>query len=153
MTDKDGKFIAKKKRGRLINDQKANSVADIAAVLGKIGTPEGDEIGLKGAMEKGKDLTKVEVKWINLLDAQFAETWSENVVHDKLDWEKNNRDPKYWEKRWEALQEQKKEVLVHAEKGQKQQEFWAAMDEKRKEWYASQGKLDEMKPRRMVTAP
>lgn len=89
-TDKDGKIISRKERGRKLCDQKANSVADIAAVLGKIGTPEGEEIGLKNFDPKGEgsaEEPQVEVKWSDLLDAQFAESWSQNVIHDKLEWE------------------------------------------------------------------
>ena len=71
-------------------DQKANSVADIAVVLGKVGRPEGDEIGLNGKTEGG-EVPKVEIKWIDLLDAQFAETWTDNVVHDQLEWDQHNR--------------------------------------------------------------
>jgi len=95
MYDEDNKglqkLVPKKKRGRKIMDQKANSVADIATVLRKVGTPEGDAIGLQGTAEGLEDASRVEVRWSNLLDAEFAETWSENVVHDKLDWSKNNR--------------------------------------------------------------
>lgn len=93
MKDEDGKFIPKKKRGRQINDQYANSVADIANVLGKIGTPEGEEIGLQGTVREDGERTKVEVRWKNLADAEFADKWSENVVHDTLVWEENNGDP------------------------------------------------------------
>lgn len=92
-TDDKGKTISRKERGRKLCDQKANSVADIAAVLGKIGTPEGEEIGLKGLAgegeadgESGTRAPKVEVKWNDLLDAQFAESWTENVIHDRLEW-------------------------------------------------------------------
>jgi len=92
MKDEDGKFIPKKKRGRRINDQYANSVADIANVLGKIGTPEGEEIGLQGTVREDGERTKVEVRWKNLADAEFADKWSENVVHDTLGWEENNAD-------------------------------------------------------------
>jgi hypothetical protein len=93
-SEKDGKkkLTQKKKRGRKIMDQKANSVADIAAVLGKIGTKKGDAIGLKGVMEGREDAHRVEIRWSDMLDAEFAETWSENVVHDTLDWSKNNRE-------------------------------------------------------------
>lgn len=149
MRDADGKVIPKKKRGRQINDQKANSIADIATVLSKIGTSEGEEIGLRSPTSK--DLPVVEVKWINMLDAEFAETWTENVVHDQLDWSKNNRDPEYWSKRWAALDAFKKQgSLSHAEQGKGQQAYWARMDEERKQWYISQNKLHEMKPRKSV---
>ncbi|KAH8658712.1 transcriptional regulation of mitochondrial recombination-domain-containing protein [Tricladium varicosporioides] len=88
MEDKDGKIIPKKKRARQLCDQKANSIADMAAVLQRLDEKEFTEkIGLKG---QGTGV-KVEVKWTDLLDAEFAETWSENVIHDKLDIAKNDR--------------------------------------------------------------
>jgi hypothetical protein len=68
---------------RKICDQKANSIADIAAVLGRLELQEGVEevqkgrIGLQG---EGSG-EKVEVLWNDLNDAEFAETWSENVEH------------------------------------------------------------------------
>jgi len=34
----------------------------------------------------------VEVKWSNMLDAEFAPTWSENVVHDQMEHHTNNRE-------------------------------------------------------------
>ncbi|KAH8595787.1 transcriptional regulation of mitochondrial recombination-domain-containing protein [Bisporella sp. PMI_857] len=135
----DGKTPeSKKARGRKLMDQKANTIADIATVLAKIGTVEGAEIGLKGAIKdeearksfiedqvtrigekrarqgfseaeqqqakdaKRKELEekfqnefaeegfeKVTVRWSNPVDAEFADTWSENVVHDSLQWRKS----------------------------------------------------------------
>ena len=122
-------------------NQKANSIADIAAVLKMIGTASGVRIGLKGGFrdaneeaefineeakkktqhmqahngrsdeeirkvkdklsaqltkkfgaEKGDaDLTQVEVLWKDLTDAEFAESWSKNVVHDLLEVDKKSR--------------------------------------------------------------
>jgi hypothetical protein len=154
MKDEEGKFIAKKKRGRQISNQKANSIADIAAVLGKIGTAEREEIGLTGTVEETsgeseetEDLTKVEVKWVNMLDAEFAETWSDNVVHDKLDWVKNNREKKAVNV--ERSGQEADEVSAE-EKDRKQREYWAKLDKKREEWYLAQGKsLDEIPPRKI----
>jgi hypothetical protein len=94
-TDEKGNTISRKERGRKICDQKANSVADIATVLGKIGTPEGEAIGLKGFEEEREaaaELPKVEVKWADLIDAHFAGTWPENVIHDKLEWEAHQKE-------------------------------------------------------------
>lgn len=97
-TDKDGKIISRIELGRKLCDQKANSVADIATVLNKIGTPEGKEIGLKAfsseAAEGSETVPQVEVKWSELVDAQFAESWSDNVIHDKLSWEKHVKEMK-----------------------------------------------------------
>jgi len=66
--------LSKKDRGRKIMDQKANSVADMACVLGE------GVLGMKG---DGKVL--VEVRWKDLGDAELAETWGEGVVHDVLE--------------------------------------------------------------------
>lgn len=166
MTNEKGLFIPKKKRGRQISNQKANAIADIAAVLGKIGTAEGEEIGIKGTTSSTQELVqagaKVEVKWTNLLDAEFAETWSDNVVHDKLEWENNNRDPEHWERRRRAQEaEERNEKLglsgeplteeEQVEGYQKQKAYWANLDKKREQWYLAQGKsLDEMPQRKIV---
>ncbi|KAF4637904.1 hypothetical protein G7Y89_g175 [Cudoniella acicularis] len=89
MKNKDGKFLPKHKRARQLCDQKANSVADMAAVLGRLAEQKfEDKIGIKG---EGTGAV-VNVKWNDLLDAEFAETWSDNVVHDKLESHTNHRD-------------------------------------------------------------
>lgn len=81
----DGKFLNRKVRQRKLCDQKANSVADMAAVLEEVG-----ELAVeKGALSQDQT---IEVRWANLLDAEFAESWSSSVVHDTLSWENNNRD-------------------------------------------------------------
>ncbi|KAE9379304.1 hypothetical protein N431DRAFT_364400 [Stipitochalara longipes BDJ] len=81
--DEEGKFRSKKVRARKICDQKANSVADIAAVLGRLELQEGvDEVKTGGIGLQGEGSgEKVEVLWNDLNDAEFAETWSENVEH------------------------------------------------------------------------
>lgn len=124
MTDEEGKSIPRKKRGRQISDQKANTVADIATVLGKIGTPEGEAIGLKSNPDTE---TPVEVRWTNVQDAEFAQTWSENVVHDTLEWEKNHRDLSTT-------------GLSAEEKEERQRAYWTEMERKMVEHYASKGK-------------
>jgi hypothetical protein len=118
MTDSDGKRIPKAKRGRGICDQKANSVADMAAVLSRLNLNEAQE----AKAEKGSRIgligegtgEKVEVLWRDLKDAEFAETWSENVEHGLLVMHTNNRDiskRKIWiEEREEAELAAKKEV-------------------------------------------
>ena len=105
-------MLSRKGRGRKIMDQKANSVADIAHVLGSIGTAKGDGVGLAVGGKKGKGVWEeeegtgklgqsivrrkwvpnpdaagmvVEVRWRDLLDAEFAETWKGNVIHDVLE--------------------------------------------------------------------
>lgn len=69
-------------------DQKANSVADMAAVLADISPPGGGDAIDGGMMvsegKKGSDVV-VEVRWRDLLDAEFARTWPENVIHDVLE--------------------------------------------------------------------
>ncbi|KUJ21156.1 uncharacterized protein LY89DRAFT_715426 [Mollisia scopiformis] len=100
--DKEGKHVNKEIRGRQICDQKANSVADMAAVLGRLAlkdkpTPEivngrkiwPPRIGLK---REGQGVN-VQVLWRDLTDAEFAETWAENVEHGVLPMHTNHRDP------------------------------------------------------------
>lgn len=113
ITEKEGKYAGTlyptKKRGRVLMDQKANSVADLAAVLliqEKGPDPkkvEDAERKMKRVEKKrmmhGKDSVKttpvdlakempgvegVMVRWANLLDAEYAEYWPEAVVHDDL---------------------------------------------------------------------
>ena len=81
--DEKGNRLSKKLRGRKICDQKANSVADIAAVLEHLEFNEGSEEAKRGGIGlKGEGTgEKVEVLWNDLNDAEFAETWSENVEH------------------------------------------------------------------------
>lgn len=104
--------MGRKDRARVLMDQKANSVADMAAVLlgqgdGEPGT-EGEEGRRKGLeKEKGegegedgswgrlvspgkgkekevRDVQGVRIAWTNILDAQFAQTWPSSVVHGDL---------------------------------------------------------------------
>lgn len=100
--------LSKKARGRKLMDQKANSVADISKILSSIGQPVGDEIGLlvdgkrgrweeyKAVNEGVEEVTKkrwaqgaknvvVEVRWRDLLNAEFASGWPPNVIHDVLE--------------------------------------------------------------------
>lgn len=82
-------------RGRKLQDQKANSVADIAAVLGAVGTRKGTAIGLKSTAEGISDESarQIQIRWNDPLDAEFAKKWSGNVTHEQMDWVQNNRDP------------------------------------------------------------
>ncbi|KAM7223593.1 Transcriptional regulation of mitochondrial recombination domain containing protein [Rhypophila decipiens] len=74
--------MSREDRGRALNDQRANVVADIAAVLGGLG--KGNKIWLE-TKEKGEDVTrtlcKADVFWTNGLDRHNAAEWSENVRH------------------------------------------------------------------------
>ena len=104
-----GSLLPKKRRGKVLMDQKANSVADLAAVLQlqELGPSEERIVNatmrrrrvetLK--MQKGEDKVNeapldvtemggvdgVKVGWVNILDADFAETWPEGVVHGGLE--------------------------------------------------------------------
>lgn len=119
----NGYFIPKKKRGRKICDQVANSVADIAYVLGrlKLEKPENNEEQKKieespgttsesllvtesdsstllskpppggiGLVGEGKGLP-IQIHWKDIRMTEWAESWSDNVEHGALSWNKNNR--------------------------------------------------------------
>ncbi|KAI4201868.1 MAG: hypothetical protein LQ346_002072 [Caloplaca aetnensis] len=100
-------LLPKKNRGKVLMDQKANSIADLAAVLAlqKEGWTEEHvrtrqrqiaRVEMQKARGKKTWLRKrpqgppdmgvegVRVRWTNLLDAEFAENWPEEVVHDGL---------------------------------------------------------------------
>ncbi|MCJ1478827.1 hypothetical protein MMC13_007511 [Lambiella insularis] len=103
-----GQLLPKKKRGHLLMDQKANSVADMAAVLLQQATPPSEQ-ELRVARWKvrtdGRPLAKrgqgkqrsadaltirgsvqgVRIRWANIMDAEYAETWPQEVVHDALE--------------------------------------------------------------------
>lgn len=103
-----GQLMGTKKRGKVLMDQKANTVADLAAVLlqqERGPTAEQIErserrIKLVQRMKRQKGANKVKkkpvpaaelggtegvmVRWANILDAEFAETWPVAVVHDVL---------------------------------------------------------------------
>ncbi|MCJ1250549.1 hypothetical protein MMC30_007777 [Trapelia coarctata] len=103
-----GQLLPKKKRGKVLMNQKANSVADMAAVLLlQSKKPSAEE--LKKADRKvrkdGRPLAKrglgsqasaevytargsvegVRIRWANILDAEYAETWPAAVIHDGLE--------------------------------------------------------------------
>jgi hypothetical protein len=103
-----GQLLGTKKRGKVLMNQKANSVADLAAVLlQQERGPTTEQIERserrvkqveKLKRQKGADKVKkkpvlapelggtegVMVRWANILDAEFAETWPVAVVHDVL---------------------------------------------------------------------
>ncbi|MCJ1437900.1 hypothetical protein MMC27_007287 [Xylographa pallens] len=103
-----GQLIPKKKRGYVLMNQKANSVADMAAVLliqakepterevtlakwrvqtagqplakrGKGRQASADALTIRGSVEG------VRIRWADILDAEYAETWPAEVVHDGLE--------------------------------------------------------------------
>jgi len=122
ITDKVGKYAGSlypiKKRGRILMNQKANSIADLAAVLLQQEEGPSEEKlerqarrfkrveGLKrqkgphkvkqDPVDVGKEMGGVEgvcVRWADMLDLEFAETWPEAVEHDEL---KKNRHTAAW---------------------------------------------------------
>ena len=91
-------------------DQKANSIADIAAVLiarekanagekaeGKVkGTGQGEALAIEekqiaespGSTQASEDTRQgdeVRILWADILDAEYAETWPDSVLHDGMD--------------------------------------------------------------------
>lgn len=103
-----GKLLGTKKRGKVLMNQKANSVADLAAVLlqqERAPTTEQTYISESRTRYKyflkrrdiyqvakdypvsARELSGVEgvmIRWANILDAEFAETWPQAVLHDEL---------------------------------------------------------------------
>ena len=113
ITEKEGKHAGslypKKKRGKILMNQKANSVADLAAVLwqqyigptderkanadrrmsrvARLQLQKGEKNVKKHPLDVEKELEGVEgisVKWADMLDAEYAETWPEGVIHETL---------------------------------------------------------------------
>ena len=105
-----GSLLPKKRRGKVLMDQKANSVADLAAVLQLQEGGPSEERVLNAARrrrrvetlkrQKGEDKVKkapidvasemggiegVKVRWANMQDAEFAEAWPRAVVHGGLE--------------------------------------------------------------------
>ncbi len=102
--------MSTKERGRVLMDQKANSVADLAAVLLQQESGPGQEkverserrrarveelkrrkgeakvkkAPLDVVKEFGAGVEGVRVFWANLLDAEFAKTWPKGVEHGDL---------------------------------------------------------------------
>jgi hypothetical protein len=101
--------LTKRERGHRLNDQRANTVADIAAVLGGLG--KGNKIVVSTAdategesrdasvtgegqaqtqaqgeelvkTEDGKTLVQATVWWSNALDRNYAKAWPKNVRHE-----------------------------------------------------------------------
>ena len=102
--------MSTKERGRVLMDQKANSVADLAAVLleqesgpgqerverserkrarvEQLKKRKGEAKVKKAPIDVGKEFGAgaegVRVFWANLLDAEFAKTWPKGVEHGDL---------------------------------------------------------------------
>ncbi|KAL2052119.1 hypothetical protein ABVK25_007561 [Lepraria finkii] len=106
-----GNLMQTKQRGKVLMNQKANSVADLAAVLlqAEKGPSEEEVLAAKRKRERAEHLRRVRrekvvdkgpwdmgkemgggvegvmVRWADVLDAEYAETWPEAVVHDGLE--------------------------------------------------------------------
>lgn len=91
----------------MLKNQRANSVADIAAALqlvvggvpvvgkseedGKVAEKKAKQLEGQAAIEPHTGEPKVVVKWTDILDAEFAASWPDTVVHDELESTRNNR--------------------------------------------------------------
>lgn len=107
--DHAGQLMTTKRRGKVLMDQKANSIADLAAVLlqqqdgpsqhrlekaerrikrvEKLKMQKGEDRVGKAPVDLGKELTGVEgvvVRWADPLDAEFAAQWPAEVLHEGL---------------------------------------------------------------------
>ena len=102
-----GQLLPKKQKGKVLMNQKANSVADMAAVLLQQARPPTEEelaIANRKRRLDGRPPAKrglgrqmnteatsfqgsvegVRIRWANILDAEYAQTWPKDVVHDGL---------------------------------------------------------------------
>ena len=105
-----GSLLPKKERGKVLMDQKANSVADLAAVLqlqesgpsdqriayadrrrrrvDTLKRQKGEENVKKAPIDIASEMGGIEgvkVRWADMLDMEFAEAWPEKVVHGGLE--------------------------------------------------------------------
>ena len=105
-----GSLMPKKRRGKVLMNQKANSIADLAAVLQlqeegpserrilnaerrrrrveTLKKQKGEDKVKKAPIDVASELRGVEgvkVRWADILDAEFAEAWPERVVHGGLE--------------------------------------------------------------------
>ncbi|KAI1105901.1 transcriptional regulation of mitochondrial recombination-domain-containing protein [Jackrogersella minutella] len=102
--DKYGRPLTKYQIGKKLNHQRANTIADMAAVLGGLGKgnniwqpvtddPEklanldaADEKRIKVDEEEGRlARVKVNIWWMDTEDAQYADSWPSNVTHHRFD--------------------------------------------------------------------
>ncbi|KAI3336478.1 hypothetical protein HD806DRAFT_7341 [Xylariaceae sp. AK1471] len=105
-SEKNGRTLTTRERGRRLNDQRANTIADMAAVLGGLGkgnkiivstadategesasaSVAGGQAQLQGEelvkTEDGKMLVQATVWWSNGLDRNYAKKWTKNVRHE-----------------------------------------------------------------------
>ncbi|KAI9802723.1 MAG: hypothetical protein M1825_002745 [Sarcosagium campestre] len=132
-------LLGRKQRAKQLMDQKANSIADLAAVLKRqqddaavneaIQREEEKKRGENPVQEDIKPPTRppklrrggkpilprfnittiegVEIRWTNILDAEFAESWPQPVVHHAGNLDKRGRRP---QRRRESLSEDSVEI-------------------------------------------
>jgi len=84
--DDKGQPLKRRLRGRKLCDQRANSIADIAAALAKVTRPRE-----AAGEEPAREAVGATVRWSDIFDAEFAESWPETVVHDKWAVTRNHR--------------------------------------------------------------
>lgn len=105
-----GSLLPKRRRGQVLMNQRANSIADLAAVLELQKSGPSDERIVNAERrrrrvetlkrQKGEDKVKkapidvasemggvegVSIRWANPLDKEFAEAWPEGVYHGDLE--------------------------------------------------------------------
>ena len=154
VSDSTGKPRTRIERGRLLCDQKANSVADMAAVLSRLSLKEEMETagGKEGSIGLSGEGTgeKVEVRWSDLKDAEFAETWSENVEHGLMEMHTNNRaHDKLWGKfkwRLEKMAGKSTKKMAHEAEQDRRRE---AKRLKREQWETG-ATIEPAKPQKAV---
>ncbi|KAI0554253.1 transcriptional regulation of mitochondrial recombination-domain-containing protein [Xylaria curta] len=97
-----GQTLTVRQRGRRLNDQRANTIADMAAVLGGLGkgnkivvtTEKSADEAREGQADEsaaaapiavddgGKTLLQATVWWADALDKNYAQKWTKNVKHE-----------------------------------------------------------------------
>lgn len=95
-----GQTLTTRERGRRLNNQRANTIADMAAVLGGLGkgnkivvgdaaaegeAPSTTTTSAPVAVDEGKTLLQATVWWANALDKNYASKWTKNVTHELFD--------------------------------------------------------------------
>ncbi|KAI0440489.1 transcriptional regulation of mitochondrial recombination-domain-containing protein [Xylaria telfairii] len=88
-----GRTLTTRERGRRLNNQRANTIADMAAVLGGLGKGNkivvGDAAAVEGeapvAVDEGKTLLQATVWWVDAVDKNYASKWTKNVTHELFD--------------------------------------------------------------------
>ncbi|KAI1116998.1 transcriptional regulation of mitochondrial recombination-domain-containing protein [Nemania sp. NC0429] len=93
---KNGRTRTRHERGKSLNDQRANTIADMAAVLAGLGKGNKIVVAQEDADKQGGDAAAAEavatdegtalvpatVWWVNELDRNYAKAWTKNVSHE-----------------------------------------------------------------------